>query len=294
MHQTLIYLQQIRNNLKFSHYNTIYQSILDLQPKFVPTSLLNEGHFIERARINYNGEIFTRQDQISYISDEYVLANKVTYGRANLPKQSIFYGSIISPEIQYPRAVTYFETSQRIKELSQPELFTETFTVSRWRIKKTFQVAEIIYGEDFFNKSEYVRLSIANQTKNLDAEIERLKNQTGIDHRYLFESQARFFCNEFSKTEIDIPEDYKISAAYANYFFTSTPLKGITYPSVPSGYQGQNVALTMDTVDQFLILENVYLCKCERSNNENPRVSITDIVSDFGADNSSFQWQKTT
>lgn len=290
MHPTLTYLEQIRNNLRFTDYETIYQSILALQPKFVPTSLINEGHFIERARINYNGEVFTRQDQVSYISDPHVIAAKVSFGRANLPKHSVFYGSIISPEIQLPRAVTYFETSSRIRELSQPGPFAETFTVSRWRIKNTFQVVEIIYGEDYKGKSEYVRLALENQSKNLNNEIARLEKQTGVNYRDLFESQARLFSTEFSKTNIDTPDDYKISAALSKYFFTLTSLKGITYPSVPSGYQGQNVALTTETVDQHLILEKVYQCKCIRFNNESPLISVTHMVSDFGANNSDFHW----
>ena len=294
MHPTLTYLEQIKHNLRFADYETIYQSILALHPKFVPTSLINEGHFIERARINYNGEVFTREDQVSYISDPHVIAEKVSFGRANLPKNSVFYGSIISPEIQLPRAVTYFETSSRVKELSLPGPFTEIFTVSRWRIKKTFQVAEIIYGEDYKGKSEYVRLALENQSKNLDTEILRLEKQSGVNYRDLFESQARFFCNEFSKTNIDAPDDYKISAAFSNYFFTLTPLKGVTYPSVPSGYQGQNVALTTETVDKHLVLEKVYQCKCVRLNNESPLISVTDMVNEFGASNSDFQWVKAT
>jgi hypothetical protein len=294
MHPTLTYLEQIRYNLRFDDYETIYQSILALQPKFVPTSLIKEGHFIERARINYNGEVFTRQDQVSYISDPQVIAAKVSFGRANLPKHSVFYGSIISPEIQLPRAVTYFETSSRIKKLSQPGPFVETFTVSGWRIKNTFQVTEIIYGEDYKGKSEYVKLALENQAKNLNNEIARLEKQTGVNYRDLFESQARLFCTEFSKTAIDTPDDYKISAALSNYFFTLTSLKGITYPSVPSEYQGQNVALTTETVDQLLILEKVYQCKCVRFNNESPLTSVTDMVSDFGANNSDFHWLRAS
>lgn len=87
MHPSLEFLSQIKHNLSHVDYNTISGSISELDHKIIPTSLLHSGHFIERARINYAGEIFTIPDQVSYISDPDVLRDRVTFGRANVPGQ---------------------------------------------------------------------------------------------------------------------------------------------------------------------------------------------------------------
>lgn len=108
MAPTLTFLDQVRHNLKYIDYDTIYLSILDLRAKALTTSKIMKGHFVERARINYDGEIFMRQDQVSYISDPEVLADRVVFGRANKPNQSIFYGSITSPEMSLPRAAAFW------------------------------------------------------------------------------------------------------------------------------------------------------------------------------------------
>ena len=94
---SLAYLEQIRDNLEFVDYGMIYQSIAELKDKFVPTALLNKGWYVDRVRVNKPGEIFTNYQQISYIHDKNVLANYVDFGRANEPKQAVFYGSIYSP-----------------------------------------------------------------------------------------------------------------------------------------------------------------------------------------------------
>jgi hypothetical protein len=286
----LTFLDQVRYNLQYIDYESIYRSIIELRAKAVPTSRIIKGHFIERARINYDDEIFMRQEQVSYISDPDVLANRVVFGRANKPHQSIFYGSIISPEMGLPRAVAYFETTSRIKELSIPGSFKESFTMSRWRILETFESVEIIYGEPYHGQSEYVRMSIENQNPNLRRMIEELKVSKGQDYAEHFEQQARLFGNEFAKKDIDSPEDYKISAAYANYVWDKTQFGAITYPSVPSGYKGQNVALKPAIVDAFLSLESVYMCLCERTYDEPPVIRIISKADAPISYNSDFQW----
>ena len=83
----------------------------------IPTALLKKGCFIDRVRPNENGETFSNIEQVSYIHDKDILANRVVYGRANQSKQAVFYGSILSPKISKPRAIAYFETSKLIKEI---------------------------------------------------------------------------------------------------------------------------------------------------------------------------------
>lgn len=289
MHPTLNFLSQIKYNLAHVEYDTIYRSLLELDHKIIPTSLLHKGHFIERARINHAGKIFTRPDQVSYISDPEVLRDKVNFGRANIPGQAVFYGSIVSPEIEMPRAVAYFEISSRIDELKRPGPFEEIFTVSRWEILETVQLAEIIYADHYCGASRYVQMSIQNQHAHVEAAIEQFKLQENTDYTEHFELQSKIFCNEFAKTEIDSPDDYKISAAYANYILNQTSAQGLTYPSVKSGYKGQNVVISPNVADRILKLIEVYMCVCRRNQSENPMVSVTQIASRIGT-NDPFAW----
>jgi hypothetical protein len=107
---TLTFLEQIRHNLEYVDYEMICKSIADLKHKFVPTALLKKGCYIDRVRINTNSEVFSNIEQVSYIHDKDVLENYVNFGRANEPKQAVFYGAIVSPKVEHPRVVAYFET----------------------------------------------------------------------------------------------------------------------------------------------------------------------------------------
>ena len=152
---TLTYLEQVRHNLEYVDYDIVCKSIADLRDKFVPTALLKKGCYIDRVRINNNNEIFTNKEQVSYIHDKNILENYVTFGRANEPKQEIFYGAIESPEIQQPRIVAYFETSEILKELDKYDNIEEIFTLSRWRILEDIEIVEMIFSEEALKVSEY-------------------------------------------------------------------------------------------------------------------------------------------
>lgn len=279
---TLTYLEQVRNNLEFVDYNIVCQSIADLKDKFVPTALLKKGWFIDRVRINKQNEVFTDIEQVSYIHDKDILDKYITFGRANEPKQSVFYGSIISPQIKQPRVVAYCETSELLKELDKHHNVEEVFTLSRWNILDDIEIIEMIFSNEALKVNEYIRLSLENQIKNY-------KHLELSEH---YEKQGKFFSNEFARNDIRKGESfkYKITASYANYLWQKTALKGITYPSVPSNYLGQNVALLPDVVDKFLKLESVAMFKFERRNGINLPIDSFKIATDLGDNFMDFKW----
>lgn len=282
MNLTLTYLSQIRDNLEYVDYDLIYKSIADMRDKFVPTALLQKDWFIDRVRVNKPGEVFTSVDQVSYIHDKEILDKYVGFGRANEPKQSVFYGSIISPQIKQPRVVAYFETSELLKELDKQDNVEEIFTLSRWRILDDIEVIEMIFSDEAMKVNEYNRLSLENQIKNY-------KNLPLADH---YEHQGVFFSNEFARDDINKGEShkYKITAAYSNYLWRESHLKGITYPSVASKYLGQNVALLPEVVDKYLKLEMVGMFKFKKRNGENLPIDSFKIATDLGDNQSNFKW----
>lgn len=103
-------------DLSLTSYNKLVNALTSLQ--FVPfvTTLLKKGHTIERARINKPGEIFSSESQISYRTD---YPNIKSYGRANVPHFSLFYGAIESDTIKHPRFVNLLETSEIFRNLEK-------------------------------------------------------------------------------------------------------------------------------------------------------------------------------
>jgi hypothetical protein len=283
MNDTIRFLDEVKDRLEFVPYDLIYQSIADMKDKFVPTALLKKGWYIDRVRVHKNiNEIFTNEHQVSYIHDQDILDNFVTFGRANKKKQAVFYGAVETEEIRHPRVVAYFETSDLLKELDQQENAVELFTVSRWEILEDIEILEMIFSDEALKKSSSTRTSLEHQLNNY--------KDSPLAKEY--EEQGRFFSNEFARNDVKKGQEYKykITAAYANYIWENPKLKGITYPSVQSDYKGQNVALLPEIVDKYLKLEFVGIFKFERKAGQNLPVDSIKVATDLGKENMEFKW----
>lgn len=278
---TLEYLKQIRHNLKYVEYKQIYESIADLRDKCFPTANIEKDAIIHRVRISQNGQIFKTIDDVSYIKDPDILKNHVNYGRANIQGQGVFYGSIISHQIKESMLVAYIETSELVKVKDKTIDFEQEFTLSRWRVKERIEVLDIIYNEDALKVNQYNQEALANHKP-------KYENLIIADH---CEEQLRFFSNEFARADVSKNEDYsyKISAAYANYIWQKTLIKGVTYPSVATQYHGQNVALLPEIVDRYLKLESVSQCKFTRLNSKDSFIGIK-TTTDLGINCTNFKW----
>lgn len=280
--QTLTYLEQIRDNLEFVSYGTIYQKIAELRNKFIPTALLNKGWYIDRVRINKPGEIFTNSQQLSYVHDKDILDKYVDFGRANEPKQAVFYGSIYSHQIDQPLIVAYFETSEILKEIDKFDSIEEVFTLSRWTILEDIQVVEMIFSDQALEVNEYTQLSFKDQ----------MTNYMHLPYASHYKEQGRFFSNEYARSDIKKQESfkYKITSAYSNYIWRNSHLKGITFPSVASRCLGQNVALLPELVDKYLKLEAVGMFKFEKKNGVHLPISCLKLATDLGKNCMNFNW----
>nr|WP_068891255.1 hypothetical protein [Pedobacter panaciterrae] len=283
MDETLKFLRDVRDNLKYVDYDEIYSAIAALRKKMLPSALLKKGHYIDRVRINHPPvKIFQNIKDVSYITNEEVLEKYVGFGRANLPKQAVFYGSVISPEVKMPREVAFKETSHNYKIREELNDIYEVFTMSRWRIKQDIEVLEMIFSDLALESSEYVRMSLANQQRYY-------KHMSGAE---TIEEQARFFSNEFARADIGPDEEfkYKISAAYINYIFNNSKLKGVTYPSVQTKYAGQNIALLPELVEKYLELESVGMFTFEKKAGRYIPIDSFKVAMDLGPGKMDFQW----
>ncbi len=114
---------------------------------------------------------------------------------------------------------------------------------------------EIIFSDEALKVSEYAQ-------RSFDAQTSAIKDYKLKQH-YL--DQGKFFSNEFSRDDCTgIPNNYKISSAYANYIWEQTDVKGVTFPSVRTGFQGQNIALLPEIVDKYLKLDIAAMFKIRK------------------------------
>ncbi len=62
---------------------------------------MHKGAAIDRARLNGTHITFNSERDISHITDEDIIREKLTqFGRANVPHQPMFYGAIESTKIK--------------------------------------------------------------------------------------------------------------------------------------------------------------------------------------------------
>ncbi len=261
-------------------YNKLVNALTSLQ--FVPfvTGILKKGHFIERARINSTGEIFTTENQISYRTD---YPNIKKYGRANVPHYSLFYGAFESDVIKHPRFVNLLETSEIFRNLEEDKVENADFimTVGKWKIKEDIEVVQMVFDENSIKNSKDIK-------RGYDFHIKKLSNEHP-EHKHQFELILNFFSNEFAKKEIKNHFDYMISAAYTDLAINWQGHKGLTYPSVKTDYQGHNVVLTPGIVDKYLELEICAMYRVQKDGKDS-LISPLKHCTDFGPLNTKFKW----
>jgi len=261
-------------------YNKLFNALISLQVVPFVTGILKKGHSIERARINRPEEIFTTESQISYRTD---YQNIKSYGRANVPHFSLFYGAFESDVIKHPRFVNLLETSEIFRNLEENEIENADFimTVGKWRIIKDIEVVQMVFDENSIKNSEDIKRGYEFHLRKMSQEHPEQKKQ--------FEIILQFFSNEFAKKEIKTHYDYMVSAAYTDMAINWQGHKGLTYPSVKTDYQGHNVVLTPSVVEKYLKLEITAMYRVQK-NGKDSLISPLKHCTDFGPLNSKFKW----
>ncbi|MDP5199016.1 RES domain-containing protein [Flavobacterium sp. DG2-3] len=230
-------------------------------------------------RLNRDTQFFTSQDQLSYVTDPVVIRDHMTeFGRANKPHQPLFYGALESTRIKQNRITAYVETSSIILDTEAVLLEGELFTLSRWRTKEELLVPEVVFSDEAIKNNPDTAASFQKQYEFLKEE----------PLREIALRQLQLFSEEFARKKSS-HHDYKISTAYADILMNEGGHPGILYPSVQSGYQGQNIVLKPDAVDDFLELTNVSTHRVHKNKMKSVMGNYYHTT-DFGANNSSFVW----
>jgi len=283
----LIEFSKDLENVEYDKIKNIISKSIRQVP--IATAFLRKGWYVDRVRMNKGDELFRKEDDISYIKDQFVMDNYLTnFGRANKPHEVMFYGAVKSSEISQPRATAIMETCPLLKDRDSVNVEGELLTVSRWRVLEDILLAEIVFDDEAIAKNPDTRQAFNHHMEQI------------ADHplRELGLRQIQFFSREFAKL-VDKHWDYKISVAYTDLILNDKkpsangfPIEGIAYPSVPSGYKGQNVVLRPDVVDRKLKLELVST-QMAHKNKLHFFVNNHKFVDDFGYKNSDFKWADT-
>lgn len=234
-------LKSYSENLEEILYSEIYHSLKGLSLQLVGT-IIPKDTFIIRTRISEEKDFF-RADQLSYNG------NPKRYGRANKIGYPMFYGSF-TPDSRnerfHPLLTNYLEIIEilRNKELSA-ETHEFSLTIGQWQLKKDMPVTSIIYHQEYLKRNKHI-LGLYDLF---------LKNTNAAEHEVL-----EFISSEFAKEKIKTQNDYKISAAFSEYFFSTNYYKigALFYPSVRATGDGLNMAITPNFVREYLELDRVF------------------------------------
>lgn len=211
-------------------------------------SKIHAGHYIERIRINKAGEIFTKKTELSYRTD---FNNISTFGRANSPGFSMFYGAVISSPINLPRIVALAETDESLRNKGKVDK-NFIITVSKWKILQDIHLAEMVFMKNRIATTPEIGHAYNFHLKNFRENMPEEEVQKLV-------AIIEFFSEEFAKSDIASDTDYKLSAAYSEIALKSGIVKGVIYPSVRTDYEGSNVALLPEVVDNNLHLEEALI-----------------------------------
>ncbi|MCC9042710.1 RES domain-containing protein [Myroides sp. M-43] len=269
-----------RDRLEEIEYEDI-KTLIKESIRHIPIALakLHKNAMIDRVRLNNGKPFFTSENELSYITDEEVINTHLTeFGRANKPHQPLFYGALMSEKIRENRMTAYAETSTLLRDTESVNLEGELFTLSRWKTNQELIVPEIVFSEEAITANPQIEASFRKYYNDLMIE----------PMRELALRQLQLFSQEFAR-KIRSHHDYKIAVAYADLLMTEGDYPGILYPSVQTGYQGQNLVLRPDIVDKHLVLTSVSTHRVHK-NKLNSTMANYYHTQNFGENNSNFVW----
>ncbi len=195
-------------------------------------------------RVTINNRVIEKNKRIKNIKFlKYPPAENVTkYGRCNLPKQSVFYGS------------TMFMTAMNEMQPRVGDLITKSI----WKLKEehTLKLCPIFYRQptngthnpnSYRLEKDFLKLVKNNFLENLQEVVINL---------------SKFIAYHFSKfVHHKKNKDYIFSAYFANEIlneFDNGSIEGIMYPSIKSHLSFENIAIKTDIFDKYYELSEVY------------------------------------
>ena len=257
-------VRQLTNHLKNLDLRTISDSDLhDLIWKKhgglpFDDTIIPVGSKLYRARI-VEGTMF---DKLSDL--EMPPAERITrYGRANLPHHQIFYSAS-----NFELAI--MEVIQNLSYLENNFQKTIWVVVSEWETIAQLHMAQISNNSHLH--------SIRSDIKKHHDKVQIMMKKGGAPDWFIEATQllTAFLADEFMKSPIKYPEEYKITAVFSKMiqFMNSTireelryeEFDGINYPSPASRFIGDNQAIFPDSFKRKIKFLNAVQVICYNLN----------------------------
>ncbi len=177
-------------------------------------------------------ELFKTSEELSYRTD---ILNINNLGRANESGQGFFYcNDNKNQNTGITEIVSVFRGNTNSEE--------EVLTIGAWDVKENLTLAMILPSEQITGKNKDFDMMKNDFNRFEDSpEFEDLKNLN------------EFLANEFTLDTEKHNSNYKISCAFALYIKEQFPeVDGIMYASVKSEYEGINIVLWPEVVNDKL------------------------------------------
>lgn len=204
-------------------------------PILAPLIDIHPGSVMCRVReVKAFDEIKRLPDDLSFRKD---IENITKYGRANLPKESIFYATYSHPYSPYHvHSIPDFELGSFMETLScfntPPEKLDKTSVVlavsGLWRVKEKITLFSVVDPNGHFSRSE----SFKSFVPDFPAYAADMEAKTSIPKSdiYLF---SEFMSKAFKNNDDDMKK-YWITANLSHDILVTGKVDGLAYESVKS------------------------------------------------------------
>ena len=218
---------------------------------------------------------YTHQGLFDTISEVGIIPSKfvTSLGRANLPRQPVFYCSTNEETVVREVTQWYINDNGRANDLITKKVmgmdwspFTCMMTISAWIVKEDLNIGLLFGGEQ--------KRSLAIQ----DCAKRRYNLANGETSNYIKSKNILldFFSDEFGKLAVRHEFDYVYSALYSssvlnnhNYIENaSIQFDGIKYPSIANDFRGENYAISetaFKTKFEFVGANFCYTCNNKKT-----------------------------
>ncbi len=245
MEEKLKIVESLKDSMKLTD---IRRNIRELGRFHMAVSFAVKESYVYRARTKPIDWTPLEVSELSNIRDPKEF-KKIKRGRANLPRQSVFYGCTLPDyrhEYQRDCILTALEESYQI----QSEIIREGFSyVTCWQIKKDFPVVAFL---------NYVHPRESDYIKQYRLQFVEDCNKKHGDDSYVLEINNRLsslMAKDYNKND---KYKYKVSSEMIDRIISTGEAGGIVYPSVAS----KGLALNLAIFDPYVAaLELVQISK---------------------------------
>jgi len=254
-----------------TNFKATYESCYRFFSGFPVPILEVTDKMLLRTRPNYNGELFTCEEDISYNSKQ---PHLIRLGRFNRPGEPIFYACLptISNKSSF-LATSMLESRKEVVDNGSIEN-TFDFTTGTWEIKPftsvclCFDDKHLSTNQRMKDYIDYFRNYIKTRCSEKDASFI-------IDTLNYFSDLSSI---KASNENVYMVLTAVFCALRMIYLQENTEVNGIVYPSSVTESIGLNIALTKKAVDANLKLTQAVMHRIERWSNDKYQLDMYPIT----------------